>query len=91
MKEIHTLGVRKIAVFSTPPIGCLPVLRTLGGGLHRRCADEENNAAQLFNNILRQQLKYWATSYPQSRVAVMDYYNPLISIIENPHKYGINL
>ncbi|KAJ0851978.1 putative triacylglycerol lipase [Helianthus annuus] len=91
IQEIYKLGVRRIAVFSAPPIGCLPVVRTLDGGPHRKCADKENNAAQLFNSFLTQQVQLWATSYPQSRVGVIDYYNPLISIIENPHKYGFDV
>ncbi|KAJ0654803.1 putative triacylglycerol lipase [Helianthus annuus] len=91
IQEIYRLGVRRIAVFSAPPIGCLPVVRTLDGGPHRKCADKENNAAQLFNSFLTQQVQLWATSYPQSRVGVIDYYNPLISIIENPHKYGFDV
>ncbi|KAI3797005.1 hypothetical protein L1987_39694 [Smallanthus sonchifolius] len=90
-QEIYKLGVKRIVVFSAPPIGCLPALRTLAGGPHRTCVDEENNAALMFNNILKQQLQFWAASFPQSRVAFTDYYNPLISIIENPKKYGFDV
>ncbi|XP_076946609.1 GDSL esterase/lipase At5g42170-like [Bidens hawaiensis] len=91
IKEIYNLGVRKIVVFNVVPVGCLPTMRTLAGGLERRCGDNVNNATQLFNNILKQQLQFWATSYPESRVAVIDYYKALINIIENPHKYGFDV
>ncbi|KAK9068941.1 hypothetical protein SSX86_013057 [Deinandra increscens subsp. villosa] len=90
-EEIYTLGVRRIVVFSLPPMGCYPFVRTLVGGPERRCVDKENDIAQLYNNILKQQLQFWATSFPQSRVAYIDYYNPLISIIENPQKYGFDV
>ncbi|KAK9068948.1 hypothetical protein SSX86_013064 [Deinandra increscens subsp. villosa] len=91
LQEIYTLGVRRIVVFSAPPIGCFPDVRTLVGGPERRCVNEENNVAQLFNSILKQQLQFWRTSFPQLRVAYIDYYNPLISIIENPQKYGFDV
>ncbi|KVI07757.1 hypothetical protein Ccrd_013879 [Cynara cardunculus var. scolymus] len=42
----------KIADFSAPPIGCNPVVRMLSGGAFRRCQDKENNATQLFNNMV---------------------------------------
>ncbi|KAL8201992.1 hypothetical protein R6Q57_011139 [Mikania cordata] len=88
IQEIHTLGVRRIVIFSAPPIGCLPEVRTLYGGLQRNCADQENIGAQLFNNILKEQLQLWATSYPESRVAFIDYYNSMLSIIKNPLEYA---
>ncbi|KAL8244662.1 hypothetical protein R6Q59_010920 [Mikania micrantha] len=87
-QEIYTLGVRRIVVFNAPPIGCFPAIRTLAGGPQRTCVDTENNLAQIFNNILRQELQFWTTSLPQSRVAFIEYYNTLINIIKNPHKYG---
>ncbi|KAI3797003.1 hypothetical protein L1987_39692 [Smallanthus sonchifolius] len=91
IQDLHTLGVRRIVVFSAPPIGCLPGVRTISGGLLRNCGDQENNAAQLYNNILKQQLQFWASSFPQSRVAFVDYYNTLLSIIESPHNYGFDV
>ncbi|KAL8245951.1 hypothetical protein R6Q59_007167 [Mikania micrantha] len=91
IQEIHTLGVRRMVIFSAPPIGCLPEVRTLYGGLQRSCADQENIAAQLFNNILKEQLQLWTTSYPESRVAFIDYYNSMLRIIKSPHEYGFDV
>lgn len=91
LKEIHKLGARKIAVLSGPPVGCLPVQRTLSGGVLRKCVDNDNNAVQLFNDMLKQQLKFLESNLLQSRVAFVDFYNPLMSIIENPHQYGITI
>ncbi|KAL7611496.1 hypothetical protein Lser_V15G05015 [Lactuca serriola] len=91
VKEIHKLGARKIAVLSGPPVGCLPVQRTLSGGVLRKCVDNDNNAVQLFNDMLKQQLKFLESNLLQSRVAFVDFYNPLMSIIENPHQYGLEV
>ncbi|XP_024978984.1 GDSL esterase/lipase At5g42170-like [Cynara cardunculus var. scolymus] len=91
VQEIYNLGARKIAVFSAPPVGCLPAVRTLAGGALRRCKDKENKAAQLFNSMLEKQLQVLASSLPESRVGFIDFYNPLISIIENPNQYGLEV
>ncbi|XP_024966962.1 GDSL esterase/lipase EXL3-like [Cynara cardunculus var. scolymus] len=90
VQELYELGARKIAFFSAPPVGCFPAVRTIAGGELRTCKDEENEAAQSYNNMLKQQLEVLASSLPQSRVAFVDFYNPLISIIENPNQYGID-
>ncbi|KAI3745804.1 hypothetical protein L6452_08214 [Arctium lappa] len=91
VQEIYELGARKIAVVSAPPVGCFPAVRTIAGGLDRKCNDEENEAAQSYNSMLKQQLQLLASSLPQSRVAFVDFYNPLISIIENPSRYGLEV
>ncbi|PWA54907.1 GDSL-like Lipase/Acylhydrolase superfamily protein [Artemisia annua] len=91
VKEIHKLGAGRIAVFSAPPVGCLPALRTLAGSPLRKCVDRENKAAQLFNNMLKQKLQSLTSSFAPSRVAFVDFYNPLISIIENPYQYGLEV
>ncbi|KAI3745800.1 hypothetical protein L6452_08209 [Arctium lappa] len=91
VQEIYKLGARKIAVFGAPPIGCTPIVRTTTGGAFRRCQDKENNAAQLFNSMLKQQLQVLASSLPQSSLAFVDVYNPLITAIENPNQYGLEV
>ncbi|GJT89386.1 GDSL esterase/lipase-like protein [Tanacetum coccineum] len=91
VQDIHKLGARRIAVLSAPPVGCLPAQRTLAGGVLRECSEKENQAARLFNIMLKQQLHSLESRLPQSRVAFVDFYNPLISIIENPHQYGLEV
>ncbi|KAL8211503.1 hypothetical protein R6Q57_005940 [Mikania cordata] len=88
IQEIHQLGARRIVVFSAPPFGCIPIERTIGGGLHRTCVDKYNKAAQMFNYKLKQEIHFLASSLPETRIVMADLYNPLISIIENPHRYG---
>ncbi|CAI9270432.1 unnamed protein product [Lactuca saligna] len=69
VQELYKMGARKIGVFSAPPVGCLPVERTLQGG----------------------QLPILESNLPQSRIAFVDFYNPLIRIINNPEKYGLEV
>ncbi|XAR64213.1 Triacylglycerol lipase, partial [Bertholletia excelsa] len=91
-KEIYKLGARKILVFGAPPIGCLPVQRTLAGGVGRECVEPRNQAAQLYNSKLSAALDSLNRSLnkaePKSRVIYVDIYSPLLDIIQNHKKYG---
>nr|XP_043635196.1 GDSL esterase/lipase At5g42170-like [Erigeron canadensis] len=91
IQEIHALGARRIVVFSAVPLGCVPIERTLLGGKHRKCVEKFNRAAKLFNSMLRPQLQLLSSTLPQARVTYCDCYNPLTSIIENPHIYGLEV
>ncbi|KAL4578996.1 hypothetical protein LXL04_015131 [Taraxacum kok-saghyz] len=92
VQELYELGARKIGVFGAPPVGCFPAERTLFGGLpERMCVDDRNEAAQLYNSMLEEQLPILASNLPQSRVAFVDFYNPLISAIDNPQQYGLEV
>ncbi|TKY57614.1 GDSL esterase/lipase EXL3 [Spatholobus suberectus] len=88
LTEINELGARRIAVFSAPPIGCLPFQRTVGGGIAKRCAERPNNLAQLFNSKLSKELDSLNRNFPHSRNVFIDVYSPLLDIIVNYQKYG---
>ncbi|XP_022751982.1 GDSL esterase/lipase EXL3-like [Durio zibethinus] len=90
-KELYTLGARRIAVFSAPPIGCVPSQRTLAGGIERECADDYNVAARLFNKKLSAMLDSLQTSLPGGKFVYIDVYNPLLDLIENPQKHGFEV
>ncbi|KAK8596614.1 hypothetical protein V6N13_001230 [Hibiscus sabdariffa] len=91
LKELYGLGVRRIGVFSTPPIGCVPSQRTLGGGIERECAEDYNVAARLFNKKLISVLNSFRTSMPDGRFVYIDVYNPLLDLIQNPQKSGFEV
>lgn len=85
---MYGLGARRIGVFSTPPIGCVPSQRTLGGGQLRACAEDYNGAATLFNSKLTATLDSLATQLPNSKLVYIDVYNPLLDLIMNHQNYG---
>lgn len=87
-KELYELGARRIAVFGAPPLGCLPSLRTLAGGVNRQCSEKHNKAAKLFNTKLFRMLHALHWNLLNSRMVYIDIYYPLLDLIENPHKYG---
>lgn len=88
MKELYGLGVRRIGVFSAPPLGCLPSQKTLNGDLGIGCVDDPNEAAKLFNAKLSAELGNLNNNLPHAKVVYIDVYNPLLDIIKNPKKYG---
>ncbi|KZV16545.1 hypothetical protein F511_11377 [Dorcoceras hygrometricum] len=88
VQELHKLGARKFAVFGIPPIGCLPLQRTLAGGSVRTCSVSYNQAAQLVNSKLSPRLNELNQDLPQSRVVYIDVFSPLFDIIQHPRNYG---
>ncbi|ESR48462.1 hypothetical protein CICLE_v10001561mg [Citrus x clementina] len=90
-KELYGLGVRRMGVFSAPPLGCLPSSRTLGGGKTRDCANDYNEAAQMFNTKLSAELDSLNIQFPDARLLLIDIYNPLLYLIQNPIKYGFEV
>lgn len=91
LKEIYGLGARRIGVFGAPPVGCLPFMRTLFGGIERNCLQEINLASKLFNAKLSTEMEYLRQNLPQGKVVYIDVYDPLLHIIENPTNYGTNI
>uniref|UniRef100_A0A2P2QQ39 GDSL esterase/lipase EXL3-like n=1 Tax=Rhizophora mucronata TaxID=61149 RepID=A0A2P2QQ39_RHIMU len=90
-KELYGLGARRIAILSLPPIGCLPSQRTLTGGPNRQCNEFTNQAAMLFNSKLSSTIDSLNQVLPDARLAFGDIYNPLLSLIQNPAKYGFEV
>jgi hypothetical protein len=82
------LGVRRIGVFSAPPLGCLPALKTMNGNSGKGCVDDPNEAAKLFNAKLFAELDDLNNNLPHSKVVYIDVYDPLLDIIQNPKKHG---
>ena len=90
MKDLHKLGARKIAVFNVAPLGSVPFARTIGGGVRRECAENINKAVQFFNEKLSSLI---ATLNRQlndsnSKVILVDVYQPVLELVQNPNKYG---
>ncbi|CAN8234526.1 unnamed protein product [Cochlearia groenlandica] len=91
VKKLYGYGVRRIAVFGAPPLGCVPSQRTLGGGFFRDCADNYNKASQLFNSKLSTKLDLLQHTLPGIKPVYINIYDPLFDIIQNPEKYGFGV
>ena len=88
LKDLYQRGARKIGVFSVAPLGCTPFARTLGGGLRRECVEKINKAVQLFNAKLTSEIASLNHQFPDSKFVLVDIYNPVIRVIQNPTKQG---
>lgn len=85
---MYELGARRIGVFNTPPMGCVPFQRTMAGGIERNCVKEYNDASAFFNNKLSLGIDSFNHNFPNSRVVYMDVYSPLLEVILNNQQYG---
>lgn len=88
VQDLYGVGARRIGVLSLPPIGCVPVQRTLNGGIVRGCSDSANQASQIYNSKLQSVVNSLSKKFPDSRFVYFDIYDPLNSLIQNPAQYG---
>ncbi|KAF8012684.1 hypothetical protein BT93_I0750 [Corymbia citriodora subsp. variegata] len=91
LRELYGLGARKIGVLSLPPLGCIPSQRTLHGGPGRGCFGSANEAAALFNSKLNAGINSLKEELPGARLVYMDIYHPLLTIIQNPARFGFEV
>ncbi|XP_042036071.1 GDSL esterase/lipase EXL1-like [Salvia splendens] len=91
VQDLYRLGVRRIVVSSLPPVGCLPSQRTLRGGLERKCVDEYNEAAELFNRKLSAELVSLNDQLSDALIFFIDIYTLPLDFIQNPQKYGFKV
>ncbi|XP_072965983.1 GDSL esterase/lipase At5g45950 isoform X1 [Typha angustifolia] len=85
VKEMHRLGGRMFVVVSVPPMGCLPIVRTLQGV--EECVENFNALATSFNSKLVKKLDALRNEL-QVRTYYVDIYNILDEATKNPEKFG---
>ncbi|CAD6271878.1 unnamed protein product [Miscanthus lutarioriparius] len=88
IQSLYNLGARNFMVSGLPPVGCLPVTRSLnlasGGG----CVANQNAAAERYNAALQQMLTKLEAASPGATLAYVDVYTPLMDMVTQPQKYG---
>ncbi|KAJ4917438.1 GDSL esterase/lipase [Raphanus sativus] len=88
VRELHKLGAKKIGVFSAVPVGCVPLQRTVFGGLFTRgCVKPLNNMAKQFNARLSPALESLDKEL-DGVILYIDVYDTLFDMIQHPAKYG---
>ena len=88
IRELYGLGVRKIALTGLPPMGCLPLERTINILGHNKCVEKFNNVALEFNGKLNGLVKRLNKELPGLRLMLADAYTILYQIIKRPSLYG---
>uniref|UniRef100_UPI0005CAC3FA GDSL esterase/lipase EXL3-like n=1 Tax=Fragaria vesca subsp. vesca TaxID=101020 RepID=UPI0005CAC3FA len=90
IQELYALGARVCGV-NIPPIGCVPVERTLNGGIKKACYETANQAAMLFDSKLSGLIDSLNKRLPEAQLIYVDLYNPLLSMIQDPARYGFEV
>ncbi|KAL4332816.1 hypothetical protein GQ457_07G031510 [Hibiscus cannabinus] len=88
VKNIYGLGARKIGVTSLPPLGCIPLARTLFGYHEKGCISRFNTDAQQFNKKLNSAAANLQKQHPGLKIVVFDIFKSLNDIVKSPSKYG---
>ncbi|XP_061359000.1 GDSL esterase/lipase At3g14820-like [Gastrolobium bilobum] len=91
IQELHKLGARKIGAFGLSPVGCVPLQRTVLGGIERKCAKKVNSAAKIYNSKLASSLKALNDSFQDARIVYLENYKELNALIHKPKKFGFKV
>ncbi|KAG9456518.1 hypothetical protein H6P81_001026 [Aristolochia fimbriata] len=87
IKELYNLGGRKFVLFSTQPLGCVPVVRSspLGQG---SCVDVFDQAAKMFAHRLQSLVDHIKSQLPGANLVFVNVYNIMGKIIDDPARQG---
>ncbi|KAK4759165.1 hypothetical protein SAY87_022296 [Trapa incisa] len=86
IEVIHKLGTRKLVIVGVPPIGCMPLVRTLMDTTS--CYEEYNRVSATFNSKIKHTLKALGPTLAM-KTAYVDAYGIIQKAIDNPKKYGL--
>ncbi|KAJ0228827.1 hypothetical protein HA466_0321690 [Hirschfeldia incana] len=91
VRELHKLGAKKIGVFSAVPVGCVPLQRTVFGGMFTRgCVESLNNMAKQFNARLSPALASLDKEL-DGVILYINVYDTLFDMIQHPAQYGFEV
>ncbi|XP_010279185.1 PREDICTED: GDSL esterase/lipase At5g45950-like [Nelumbo nucifera] len=85
IKTLHRLGAMQFVLVGVPPLGCMPLVKTLTGTTG--CADSYNKASFSFNSKVRNLLTDIGTSLGV-KTAYVDTYAIFERTMSNPTRYG---
>ncbi|XP_021724555.1 GDSL esterase/lipase At4g26790-like [Chenopodium quinoa] len=88
--EIYNLGARKISLAGIPPMGCLPLERTMNFGAIAQCNEEYNNVAAEFNVKMNNLVNQLNKELPGIQVVFSNPYNVLRQMIKRPTIFGMD-
>lgn len=82
---MHSLGATRLVVVGVPPLGCMPLVKTLGNV--NTCVESYNKVAFSFNNKIKVKL-----AILRKTVGIKNTYVDCFRIIQNaiktPHRFG---
>ncbi|CAL0307553.1 unnamed protein product [Lupinus luteus] len=88
VKELYSLGARKISITGLVPMGCLPLERATNIFGDHECNEEYNNVALGFNKKLDRLILKLNRKLPLLKVVSANAYDIVNDIITRPSAYG---
>ncbi|GJU71511.1 GDSL esterase/lipase-like protein [Tanacetum coccineum] len=90
VKQLYSLGARKVSLGGLPPMGCLPLERTTSffTGNGNTCNDDYNKVALAFNGKLSGLVKRLNGELPGSKIVFSNPYGIFQQIVRKPSAYG---
>ncbi|OWM77378.1 hypothetical protein CDL15_Pgr016775 [Punica granatum] len=83
---MHKLGLRKLVTVGVPPVGCMPIVKTIMDTTS--CYEEYNRVSSTFNSKIKHTLEAIMASTGM-KTAFVDAYGIILNAIDNPKRYGI--
>ncbi|XP_010486571.1 PREDICTED: GDSL esterase/lipase At3g09930-like [Camelina sativa] len=80
-RRIHKLGVKKIAITSMQPLGCLPSITVFTS--FQRCNATDNISTNLHNYLLHKAVARLNNETKPSTFVVLDHYNAFLTVFKN--------
>ncbi|CDY66568.1 BnaAnng22470D [Brassica napus] len=81
LRRIHKLGVKKIAIASLQPLGCLPSKTTSSSFKH--CNASDNALVKLHNTLLRRTVAKLNNETKPSTFVILDLYKAFLTVLKN--------
>ncbi|XVE78523.1 hypothetical protein DITRI_Ditri13aG0151900 [Diplodiscus trichospermus] len=91
VRQIYSLGARKMSLTGLPPMGCLPVQRATNLDHPLSCLEERNRVALEFNGKLKTLVAKLNKDLPGLKVFLADAYDLLLQLITKPSEYGFEV
>ncbi|XP_015881508.3 GDSL esterase/lipase At2g42990-like [Ziziphus jujuba] len=92
LREIYSLGARKISLTGLPPMGCLPLERTTNIFGNHECIEEYNKVAVNFNEKLKGLVAKLNQDLPELKLVFTEsMYDIAYQIIKKPASFGFDV
>ncbi|KAJ4830675.1 hypothetical protein Tsubulata_027984 [Turnera subulata] len=86
IKEMNRLGITRVVVVGVPPLGCMPLVKTLKG--ESSCVKSYNQVAASFNSKIQEKLAILRTTHGL-KTAFVDCYKVIEDAVTRPRQYGL--
>jgi len=88
VRAVYALGAQRVRLPGLPPLGCLPLQRTVNLAAPGDCNRWHNMVARRFNRGLRAMASRLSRELPGAQVVYVDVYRLLADVIARPWAYG---